>query len=85
MKIKYANLVNIILDKLIVPELIQDDCTPLKITQTAMALIRDDNRQKEQLELCKKALMGLSDDEQQPSVKASEIILSKINCFAKQY
>jgi lipid-A-disaccharide synthase len=46
-KIKYISLVNLIMDKLLVTELIQHDCTPSKIRKELDLLINDQERRSE--------------------------------------
>lgn len=41
-KIRFISLVNLIMDKLVVKELIQEDCNPAKITEELNALLHDD-------------------------------------------
>ncbi|MGD9638931.1 MAG: lipid-A-disaccharide synthase [Alphaproteobacteria bacterium] len=78
LKIKYVNLINIILDKLVVPELLQDDCNKARISEETLRFLEDKKKQKEQVLCCQNALYGLSEDKDTPSLKAARIILSKI-------
>lgn len=75
--IKYVNLTNILLDKPIIPELLQEDCTKEKLAATAEELLNPQSVlvMKEQqgfVELKKALGMG----EIKPSEKAAEIILA---------
>ncbi len=45
-KVKYVSLVNLILDKPLVKELLQHDCTPKKITEEIKHLLGNDTRNK---------------------------------------
>jgi len=40
LKIKYVNLINLIMDQPIIPELLQENCTPSKMTQTMRELLQ---------------------------------------------
>ncbi len=77
--IKYVNLTNILLDKPIVPELLQEDCTKEKLLAAAEDLLN------ERSELHKRELNGFEDlraalgfGQEYPSQKAAEIILQAI-------
>ena len=45
-KIKYISLVNLIMDNLVIPELIQEDCTPEKITEEMRRLLAGEYRKE---------------------------------------
>lgn len=77
--IKYVNLTNILLDKAIIPEMIQEDCTKEKLVAVAEELLDEKSalsvtEQKGFTELQKALGMG----ELKPSEKASEIIINLI-------
>ncbi len=57
--IKYANLVNIIEGKEIIPELLQDLCTPLLIANAAAHLLSSPEHQRRQKEQAAAALKKL--------------------------
>ena len=44
LKSKHVSLPNILLNGAVVPELLQNDCTPEKITDVLLALFRDESR-----------------------------------------
>jgi lipid-A-disaccharide synthase len=46
-KVKYISLVNLIMDKLVVKELIQDDLTPENLRRELDDLLHNDNRRKQ--------------------------------------
>lgn len=77
--IKFVNLTNILLDKLIVPELLQEDCTKENLLHTAELLLDKTS------ELHERELTGFEELRQvlgfgreKPSEKAAEIILNTI-------
>lgn len=77
--VKYANLVNLILDEEAIPELIQDQCTPYQLSSQINALLTDETTQRTQLDKCQQALNRLgSHDDQTPSDKAAKVLLSLI-------
>lgn len=78
--IKFVNLTNILLDKLIVPELLQEDCTKEKLYDTAEDLLNADTAlYKREVNGFKELRKALGFGETYPSQKAAEIILQAIN------
>jgi lipid-A-disaccharide synthase len=78
--IKFVNLTNILLDRLIVPEILQEDCTKETLLNTAKELLDESSslykREKEGfVELRKTLGVGKA----KPSQKACEIILEEIS------
>ncbi len=75
-KIKFANLVNLILSKEVIPEMLQDNCEGEKLFAVAEKLINDKNLAQKQIAESQSALrmMGL-DFVQNPSQKAAQEIL----------
>lgn len=80
LKTPFVNLVNILLDRPLVPELLQEQCQPAKITQEIYKLLDKKDVRTEQLRGFREALImiGLGDPEL-PSQKAAEAVLSVIN------
>ncbi|SCA55034.1 Lipid-A-disaccharide synthase [Candidatus Terasakiella magnetica] len=76
-KVKYASIVNLLHDRYVIPELIQDDCTPENIV-TEVSKILDDAKhrhtQDAEIETAMKKL-GLGDG-QKPSERAADCVLS---------
>lgn len=75
-KVKYACLVNLLLDRLIVPECLQEECTPEILTEKLREIFKNPNHQKDDL---KKIKHLLQNNDQIPSIKAAEAILSVVN------
>ncbi len=75
-KINFANLVNLILNKEIIPEMLQNECKGEKIFVALEKLMSDENEAQRQISESKKALklMGLG-FAQNPSQKAAQEIL----------
>ncbi len=80
LKIKYANLINIILDREVIPELLQERCTPELITSELTKLLTNPRTRDKQIKECGPVLeqLGLG-DKNTPSEKAAKIILEMIN------
>lgn len=75
-KVPYAHLANIILDKRIVPEFIQKNADPEKIAEEALALMIDQRSRKRQIEAFEQLRPRLGfGQEKTPSQKAAEFIL----------
>ena len=78
-KVRSANLINIILEKNVVPEFLFENCTALSIENSAKELLSSISLQKKQRDLFKKAIRLLSTKEQRPSEKAAKISLKFLN------
>ncbi|MFT6106812.1 MAG: lipid-A-disaccharide synthase [Rickettsiales bacterium] len=78
-KIKYANLINLILNKELIPELLQNDCSSFEIANQAEKLINNPNLAKKQILEGAQVLnlLGLNESES-PSQKAAKKILTKL-------
>ncbi len=74
-KTPYVNLVNILLNKPLVPELLLDDCEPAPMSRAVLRLLDDKDARAEQLMEFRRALimLGLGDPES-PSDKAAAAI-----------
>lgn len=75
-KTAFVHLANILADRMIVPELLQADCTPNNIASHILALVHDETVRNHQL----KALTGISSmlgtkEEHSPSMRAATIIM----------
>lgn len=73
-KVKYAHLANIMADKEIVPEFIQQNCIPENMAAEAFQIYQNPQKQKTEFEAVKFRL-GF-DQEKTPSQKAAEFVLS---------
>lgn len=75
-KVKYAHLVNILLNKEVVPEYIQDNSDPVKIALTLKGLLKDaqdGEEQRAEFATARKLLHGKTKDA--PSVQAARFVL----------
>lgn len=75
-KVKYAHLANILLNKEVVPEYIQNDCNPEKIALTLKGLLKDaqdGEEQRAEFATTRKLLHGKTKDA--PSVQAARFVL----------
>ena len=57
--VKFANIINIINDKEIIPELLQKECNPEEIYKTVIYFLKNPELIKKQLDICSKTLKGI--------------------------
>ena len=57
--VKFANIINIINDKEVIPELLQNECNAKEIYNSVRYIIKNPSIAKKQLEECKKTLDGI--------------------------
>ncbi len=79
-KIKYVNLTNILLNRLVIPELLQYDCTPENIALNIDDLLKQRDIYNNQMTAFDEIKQYLSDNEVLPSDKAAAIILGLCRC-----
>jgi lipid-A-disaccharide synthase len=77
-KVDYANLVNVILKREAVPELLQYDCTPEKLAAAVDILLTDEAAAAAQIEACQEALRVLGYGGVSPSLRAADEVLAAI-------
>ena len=76
-KIQWFNLANILANRMVIPELMQENATPENLTRTLLPLLTDQTARNEQrTELKSIAAMLGAEDARSPSEKAAEIIFS---------
>lgn len=76
LKIPYVGLVNVLSQKFICKELLQEDCTPQKIFEESIRLLEDKTYRTEMIQNLHNLKMSLGDGE--PSVKGAKAILKRI-------
>ena len=79
-KIKYVNLTNIMLNRLVIPELLQYDCTPENIAANISELLMQKDIYQRQEKAFGEIKSYLSAGEQTPSNNAAEVILGLCQC-----
>ncbi len=77
-RVRYIHLLNLILGREVVPELIQDECTPERLAETVECLLGDETRRQAQIQACRQALKQLGLGELSPSRRAADLVLSII-------
>jgi lipid-A-disaccharide synthase len=77
-KIKYATLINLLLDRPLIPELLQHDCTPERLTAEIEHLLRDPAARQAQVDGSHAALLQIGLGSEAPSLKAADKILELV-------
>lgn len=78
-KVKYASLINILAKREIIPEFIQDKCTPEKISSALINLLDDSDKRLSQVNICRTVLESIGFGSlTKPSVRAAELILENL-------
>lgn len=77
-KVRYANLVNLLLDRAAVPELIQAEATPQGLVDAVARLLDDDGARAAQIAAYDEALAQLGRGTLLPSRRAAQTILAVI-------
>ena len=80
LKVKYASIVNLLLDKEAIPECLQENCQSDIIADKLLLLLADKHVRAQQVSDCKAALTSLRADDMAPSAKAAQTV---INCVRK--
>lgn len=76
--VKYASLANLLLDRAIIPEFIQENCTPQNLAETVDALLKPGEARETQLAGLREAVEVLGAPEPSPSVRAARVVLDLI-------
>lgn len=82
-RVHFVNLVNLVLERAIVPELLQEDCTGEKLAEAALRLLRDPDARAAQRAAFTEAIRRLGRDEGVPSERAAEVVLATISHYAE--
>jgi len=77
-KLKFVCLINILLDRAVVPELLLEDCRPDKLAPALIPLLDNEKARAEQLSGAADALYRLGLGGDSPSLKAAREVLSMI-------
>jgi lipid-A-disaccharide synthase len=75
-KTPYANLINIILNREVVPEFIQESCQPSLLQKALAVLLDDKDAGLEQIKAASEALQKIGRNGPSPSGRAADAILS---------
>jgi len=74
-KVKFANIINIINNKEIIPELLQGECNPKEIYNSVVYLLKNPELMKDQIDNCNKTLNDIRSKSSSSSSETSSILL----------
>ena len=75
--VKFANIINIINNKEIIPELLQSECNPQEIFKTVVYFLNHPDLMSKQIDLCKKTLKDIK-SKSSSAVEASAILAKNL-------
>ncbi len=78
-RVPHVAMVNLLAGRLVVPELLQEDCTPERLSQTALDLLRDPARAEAQRAAFREVLTGLRPPGELPSAAAAREVLEVLD------
>lgn len=81
---KYATLANIMLDRMAVPELLQGNCTPRRLSIAALQLIKNPSMRQEQVQALANVAGWLGVSNSVPSEKAAGVVLEIVRTYRPQ-
>src|SRR4029077_2564504 len=81
-KVEHAHLLNLTLGRTVVPELIQQDCTPERLAAAGELLLSDAAARNAQIEACQEALHRLGLGGISPGLRAADAVLAVIAAHA---
>lgn len=77
-RVKYVSLVNIMQDRMLVPELLQEDCRPDKLAAAVARLLDDPAVRREQVDGVAEVARWLGEGGEAPSARAARVVLDEI-------
>src|SRR5215472_8947730 len=77
-KVKFVNLLNLILDRPAIPEMLQHDCAPEPLARELTRFIDDRLARERQLEACREGLDRLGRGDTSPGLRAADCVLALI-------
>lgn len=78
-RVPHVAMVNLLAGRLVVPELLQEDCTPEMLSRTALALLRDPAMAQAQRAAFRAVLAGLRPPDEAPSGAAAREVLQVLD------
>lgn len=75
LRVKFVSLVNLILGRGAIPELLQDDCRPHRLAEEVGHLLDDSAAREAQRAAYRQAIAALGQDGPAPSARAAEVVL----------
>lgn len=79
-KVRYANLINLMADRIVIPEFLQEYATPHALANALAALFKSEDMRRDQLQNTAKELARMRlPDAMHPSDKAAEVVVQVAN------
>ena len=78
-KVKFANIINIINNKEIIPELLQGECNAKEIYNSVVYFLKNPELMKDQVDNCSKTLKNIRSKSSSSSSEAASILLKYLN------
>jgi lipid-A-disaccharide synthase len=78
-RVRYASILNLIADRAVIPELIQEECTPERLAGTLAPLLLDVAAAEEQRTAFRPLLAALRAPEGLPSAAAAQAVLGLLD------
>jgi lipid-A-disaccharide synthase len=82
-KTRFVNLVNVILDRLVVPELLLEECTADRLSLALDALLNDEAARAKQIAGYRESLARLGQGGLAPSLRAADDVLAIMKARAR--
>lgn len=77
-RVRYVSLANLVLDRPVQPELLQENCTPSKLAEALGPLLDDPKVRQDYIAGCREAAAALGAGGEAPSVRAARAVLETI-------
>lgn len=74
-RVKYASIINLILDKPAIPEFLQENCTAERMTPALADLLQSDRERDQQADDIARALTALRSGSDAPSMSAARVVM----------
>jgi len=84
-KVKYVNLVNLMHDKMVVPELLQHNCTPEKLADAVDILLTDEAARQKQKDGLAEVSSWLGQGQFIPSERAAAVVLEQVRLSLQKW
>lgn len=83
LRVKYVNLINLLLDRPLIPELLQENCEPTKLTTAIEELLTNSKARQHQIDSTREAITLLRGTHPEtPSEQAAEVVLEMVRASA---
>ncbi len=78
-RVKYVNLVNLMLDRMLVPELLQEECRPDRLADALGRLLDNPQARQEQIDGVAEVARWLGQGDVPPSERAARVVLDLVS------